>query len=194
MTHLTRALGASAILAALAAPAIAQANVHVVCDGQVPVVTLTGWTTPASLADVTVTADGEVLRTGPLSFPGQTLTLPYPLAAARGVTATARLTATSHVFTSGAPVTCAPAAPAPAPEPTPEATPRPQPRVEPTPTKRPTVRRPPVKRTRPLTCADLKARGAGRGWYTRLGIPYYRCHVPQGQPFGPRRPFRGVAG
>lgn len=195
MSYVTRALGAT-ILAALAAPAVAQANVHVACDGQVPVVGLTGWAVPANLADVTVTADGQVLRTGPLTFAGPDLTIPYPLAGAKAVTATARLTPTSRLFTSGAPVTCAPPAPTPGPQPEPESTPQPQPqpRVERQPTKRPVVRRPPVKRSRPLTCADLKARGAGRGWYARLGINYWRCHVPQGPRFGPDRPFRGVTG
>jgi hypothetical protein len=66
--------------------------------------------------------------------------------------------------------------------------------VSPEPVKQPVTRKPPVKRAVPITCRTLKARGAGRAWYVRLGIPYALCNPPQGRPFGPARPFRGVTG
>jgi hypothetical protein len=66
--------------------------------------------------------------------------------------------------------------------------------VPPGPVNRPVARKPPVKRTTPITCRTLKARGAGRAWYVRLGIPYALCNPPQGRKFGPTRPFTGVTG
>jgi hypothetical protein len=66
--------------------------------------------------------------------------------------------------------------------------------VSPEPVNRPVARKPPVKRAVPITCRTLKARGAGRAWYVRLGIPYALCNPPQGRKFGPARPFRGVTG
>jgi hypothetical protein len=66
--------------------------------------------------------------------------------------------------------------------------------VPPDPVKQPVTRKPPVKRTTPITCRTLKTRGAGRGWYVRLGIPYALCNPPQGRKFGPTRPFTGVTG
>jgi hypothetical protein len=54
--------------------------------------------------------------------------------------------------------------------------------------------KPPRRRAQPITCLTLKRIGAGRGWYTRLGIPYYRCHMPPPRVFTPEHPFAGVAG
>ena len=196
MTNPMRALaGAATAAAALALPAIATANVHVACEAGTPVVHLTGWGIPANLVDVTVTADGQILRSGPLTIAAAAdETIAFPTATTAAVTATARRTPTSALYTSGAPVTCTTTAPAPTPATAPQTTTPGPSQVEPTPAKRPTVVRRPAKRSKPITCQDLKARGAGRGWYVRFGINYWRCHTPKGVPFGPDRPFRGVTG
>jgi len=38
-----------------------------------------------------------------------------------------------------------------------------------------------------FTCGELKKKGAGRFWYTKLQVPYYDCHVNP-------RPFLGFPG
>ena len=104
--------GAALAAVALAAPALATANVTApVCtpDGRITA-TLTGWAQPANLADVSLTVDGTTIRSGPLGFPGPDTTVTYPLtwSGAHTATVSARTTPTSRVYSASAVVNCPP--------------------------------------------------------------------------------------
>ena len=166
--HRSPLLVAAALSAgALAFPALASANVTVACEADTARVNLTGWATPANLADVTVTITptggtgaAAIVRTGPLSFPGPDTSLTAGRITGRALVAvSARLRADSRIYRDEVECGTTPPAENPTPAPTP-----PGGEPSPTPPPPPTVI-PPAKPVPPmprvLTCASLRAAGAG---------------------------------